>query len=178
MDEDAVGRGAVLALAQRSLRRREYELRHGDEVLGWLRFPAGVRSSAEAWTEATGPLTLTASRGRVEVRGGTGAATVVTVERARGGAAVLRPAGGPALRWRRTGPGSRWAIDGAEGALLRFAAQARLLRSSVRVTAERDLPGRTAQLLSLVGGFLALSALQAATDGAAAVAGIVAAGTG
>ena len=43
MDQDmearAVGRGEVLVLTQRSVRRRDYELRRGDEVVGWLRFP-------------------------------------------------------------------------------------------------------------------------------------------
>ena len=108
-DEGAIGRGAVLTPEQPSVRRRDHELRRGDEVLGWLRFPAFGRSAA-AWAGATGPLTLTAGRGRVEVRGGPGAATV---ERARR-AAVVRLAGEPALYWRRTGPGSRWAIDDGE----------------------------------------------------------------
>jgi hypothetical protein len=176
MDEGAIGRDAVLALEQPSVRRRDYELRRGDEVLGWLRFPAFGRSAA-AWAGATGPLALTAGRGRVEVRGGPDAATVATVERARRGA-VVRLAGGTTLRWRRTGPGNRWAIDHDGEPLLRFAARSGLLRSSVRVTAERQLPGPTAELLCLVGGFLALRSLHADLDDSAAVAGIVAAGAG
>jgi hypothetical protein len=34
MEARALGRGEVLLLAQRSMRRREYELRHADEVRG------------------------------------------------------------------------------------------------------------------------------------------------
>ena len=48
MDQDmkarAVARGEVLVLTQRSVRRRDYELRRGDEVVGWVRFPPGRRS--------------------------------------------------------------------------------------------------------------------------------------
>ena len=42
-------------------------------------------------------------------------------------------------------------------ALLRFAAVQGLLRSSVRITAQQEMPERTAVLLCLIGGFLALN---------------------
>jgi hypothetical protein len=175
-DTKLLGRGAELELIQRPARQRTYELRRGDRVVASLRFPIGRRSPALAVGDATGPLVLVATAGRVEVHGGPDAATpMATVERARGGAAVLHLAGQPTLRWRRTGP-SRWAINGGAGTLLDFAAHRRLLRSSIAITAHQELPWPTAVLLGLVGGFLALAALQAEVDAGAAVAGIVAAG--
>jgi hypothetical protein len=173
----AVGRGEVLVLAQRSVRRREYELRHADEVLGWLLFPAARRSVAAAWAEATGPLTLAAGRRGVEVRGGPDAAAVLaTVERGTGRAAVIRIAGGPALHWRRTGRWHRWTVDDRGSPLLGVAAAHRLLKMSVLVTAERAVPEPTAVLLGLLAGFLALRSLQDEVDAGAAVGGIVASG--
>lgn len=177
--EGAVWPGQVFTLTQPSVRRREYELRRGDQVLDWLRFPPGRRSAAFALGDATGPVALVATAGGVEVHGGAargdddrhgGARTP-----GRRGASHQR---GSALGWRWTGPGHRWAIDGDEGTLLRFAARWRLLRSSVRITAQQELPARTAVLLSLIGGFLALSTLQAELDGSAAAAGIATAGAG
>jgi hypothetical protein len=67
--EGGIGRGEVLTLLQRSARRREYELRRDGALLGWLRFPPGRRSAAEAWAGAVGSLALTAGSGRVVVRG-------------------------------------------------------------------------------------------------------------
>lgn len=108
MDDNILERGSVLELVQRSARHREYALCHGDEMLGWLRFPPRRRSAATAWAGATGSRRLIASSGRVEIRGGPDAAVpVATVERARRGVAVLHPVGGPPLRWRRTGLGYR-----------------------------------------------------------------------
>jgi hypothetical protein len=69
-DNRAVLQGEVLALTQRSVRRREYELRRGDQVIGWLRFPPGRRSTALADGIETGSITLTARSGRVVVAGG------------------------------------------------------------------------------------------------------------
>jgi hypothetical protein len=120
---------------------------------------------------------LVATGGRVEVRGGPDRATAIaTVEHARGGAAALQLAGAPTLLWRRTGPSHRWAIDGDAGTLLGFAAHRRLPRTSIAITAHQQLPWPTAVLLGMIGGFLALAALQAEVDASSAVAGIVAAG--
>ena len=69
-DNRAVLQDEVLALTQRSVRRREYELRRGDQVIGWLRFPPGRRSTALAEGIETGSITLTAGSGRVVVAGG------------------------------------------------------------------------------------------------------------
>lgn len=81
--EGAVRGGEVLALVQRSVRRRDYELRRGDREVGWLRFPSGRRSTEQADGDQTGLLALTASRGDVEVRSRkAGGTTVATVERA------------------------------------------------------------------------------------------------
>jgi hypothetical protein len=94
------------------------------------------------------------------------------------GPAVVRVAGAPALGWRRAGPGHRWVVDGDGGDLLRVAATQGLLRASVRITVQRAMPGRSAELLCLLGGFLALRELQAGFDASAAVGGIVATGAG
>jgi len=54
MDEPmqgAVQRGEVLTLQQRSMRRRDYGLRWGDQNLGRLRFALGRRSLAQAETD-------------------------------------------------------------------------------------------------------------------------------
>ena len=61
------------------------------------------------------------------------------------------------------------------GTLLGFAAPGRRLQTSIGITAHRQLPWPTAVLLGLVGGYLALAALQAEADASAAIAGIVAA---
>jgi hypothetical protein len=164
---------------QPSLRRRAYRLQRGDQTIGWLKFPPGRRSLALAEDEGTGSLVLAASAGRVEVRGGPDAATTIaTVEHALAGVAVIRTVQGPMLRWRRVGRWHRWAMEDGEVALLRFVAAHGLLRSSVRITAQRDIPEPTAVLLCLIGGFLALRALHTEIDGGAAVGGIVAAGAG
>jgi hypothetical protein len=177
-DNRAVLQGEVLALTQRSVRGREYELRRGDQVIGWLRFPPGRRSTALAEGIETGPITLTARSGRVVVAGGPDAAALIaTVERERGGTAVIRSVQGPALRWQRAGRRHRWAIDDGDATLLRFSA-AHGLRLSVRITVQQEIPAPTVVLLCLVGGFLALRELQAEADGSAAVAGIVATGAG
>lgn len=65
--EGAVRGGEVLALLQRSVRRRDYELRRGDRHVGWLRFPPDQRATAQAYSDQTGFLALTPSRGGVEV---------------------------------------------------------------------------------------------------------------
>lgn len=128
-------------LRQPSPRRRAYRLQRGDQTIGWLKFPPGRRSLALAEDEGTGSLVLTASAGRVEVRGGPdAAATIATVEHALAGVAVIRTVQGPMLR----------GVGSADGAVL----------------------------LCLIGGFLALRALQTEIDGGTAVGGIVAAGVG
>jgi hypothetical protein len=133
---------------------------------------------AQAEGTKVGLLVLTASSGGIEVRSGEGGATVANVERARRGSAVIRVAQGPPLRWHRTGRWHRWAIGSGEAHLLGFTAAQGFLRSSVRITAQQDLPEPAVVLLCLIGGFLALRELQAELDGSAAVGGIVAAGAG
>jgi hypothetical protein len=178
-DDSTIRQGEALTLTQQSARRRAYELRRGDRAVGWLLFPPGRRSVALAEGGQTGSLVLTASSGRVEVRGGPdAAATIATVEPAPGGAAVIRTVQGPALEWRRSGRWHRWAINDGEAALLRFAAEQGLLRSSVRITVQQEIPEPAAVLLCLIGGFLALRSLKTELDGSAAVGGIVAAGAG
>jgi hypothetical protein len=66
--EDAVRRGEVLTLVQRSVRRRHYGLRRGDQDLGRLQFAPGRRLAAQAETDQTGARVLTAGLGGVEVR--------------------------------------------------------------------------------------------------------------
>jgi hypothetical protein len=131
--DSTVQRGEALTLRQPSPRRRAYRLRRGDQTIGWLQFPPGRRSLALAEDEETGSLVLTASGGRVEVRGGPdAAATIATVGHALAGVAVIRTVQGPMLRWRRVGRWHRWAMEDGEVALLRFVAAHGLLRSSVR----------------------------------------------
>ena len=174
-----VRRGEVLTLVQRSVRRRHYGLRRGDQDLGRLQFPPGRRSLAQAETDQTGALVLTAGRGRVEVRHRDGGAAVATVEGGRRGTMVIRTAQGPAYGWHRSGRWQRrWTIGVGEADLLGFAAAQGVLRSWVQITAQQDLPEPVAVLLSVIGGFLALRELQAEVDASAAVGGIVAAGTG
>lgn len=174
-----VRRGEVFTLTRPSARRRAYRLQRGDQTVGLLTFPLGRRSVALAEGEGTGSLALTASLGRVAIRGGPDAAvTIATVERAPAGAAVIRTVQGPTLWWRRAGRWHRWAIEDGDQALLRFVAAHGLLRSSVRITAHQDLPEPTAVLLCLIGGFLTLRSLQTEVDGGAGVGGIVAAGAG
>ena len=69
--EGTVRRGEVLTLVQRSARRRHYGLRRGDQDLGRLRFAPGRRSVAEAETEQTGALVLTAGLGGIRSATGT-----------------------------------------------------------------------------------------------------------
>jgi hypothetical protein len=141
--------------------------------------PARQTSTALAEGIETGSITLTARSGRVVVAGGPDAAALIaTVERERGGAAVIRSVQGPALRWQRAGRRHRWAIDDGDAILLRFSAAHGLLKLSVRITVQQEIPAPTVVLLCLVGGFLALRELQAEADGSAAVAGIVATGAG
>ena len=176
--EGAVRGGEVLALVQRSVRRRDYELRRGDRDVGWLRFPPGRRSTAQAEGSQTGSLLLTASRGGVEVRSGEGGGTTVaTVERAGRGAWVIRTTHGSATSWRRTGR-HRWVIGSGETSLLSLTAVQGLLKSSVRITAQQDIPEPAGMLLCLIGGFLALRELQAEIEGSASVGGVVATGAG
>jgi hypothetical protein len=178
-DNRAVRRGEALTLTQASPRRRAYRLQRGDQTIGWLEFPPGRRSVALADGNGTGALALTASADRVEVRGGPDTApTIATIERAPAGATMIRTVRGPMLWWRRAGRWHRWAIQDGDETLLRFVAAQGWLRSSVRITAQQEIPEPTAVLLCLIGGFLTLRSLQTETDGAAAVGGIVAAGAG
>ena len=160
MDEPMDGtvrRGELLTLQQRSVRRRDYQLRRGDRDLGRLRFAPGRRSLAQAETDQTGALVLT--------------------EAGRRGTMVIRTLPRP-YGWRRSGRWNGWTIGAGEADLLRFTA-AQGFRSWVQITVQQDLPEGAAVLLSIIGGFLALRRLQAEVDGtAAAVAAIVAADAG
>jgi hypothetical protein len=176
--QGAVRRGDVLSLVQRSVRRRDYGLRWGDQDLGRLRFAPGRRALAQAETDQTGALVLTAVRGGVEVRHRDSGATVATVLPGRGRTMLIRTAQGPAYGWRRRARWRRWTIGVGETDLLGFTAAQGFLKAWVQITAQQDLPEPVAVLLSVIGGFLALSELQAEVDGSAAVAGIVAAGAG
>ena len=176
--EGAVRRGEVLTLVQRSVRRRHYGLRRGDQDLGRLQFASGRRLVAQAETDQTGALVLTAGLGGVEVRRRDGGAMVATVEGGRRGTMVIRTAQGPAYGWRRSGRWYRWTIGVGQADLLRFTAAQGFLKSWVQISVQQDLPGQAAVLLSVIGGFLALRELQAEIDASAAVGGIVAAGAG
>ena len=177
--DGTVRRGEVLTLVQRSVRRRDYQLRQGDQDLGRLRFTPGRRSLAQADTDQTGPLVLTAGRDGVEVRRLEGGARVATVEGGRRGTMMIRTPQGHAFGWRRSGRWQRWTIGVGQADLLHFTAAQGFLKSWVQITVQQDLPEPTAVLLTVLGGFLALRQLQAEVDGsAAAVAGIVAAGAG
>lgn len=182
MDEPmdgAVRQGEVLTLVQRSVRRRHYGLRRGDQDLGRLRFAPGRRSVAQADTDLTGPLVLTAGRGGVEVHHRDGGAAVATVEGGPRGTMVIHTAQGPAYRWRGSGRWQRrWTIEVGEADLLGFTAAQGFLTSWVQITIQQDLPEQAAVLLSVIGGFLVLRELQAEVDGSAAIGGIVAAGAG
>jgi hypothetical protein len=133
---------------------------------------------AEAETDQTGALVLTAARGRVEIRRRDGGTMVATVEGGRRGAMVIRIPQGPAYVWRRSGRWQRWAIGAGQDDLLRVTAAQGFLKSWVQVTVYQDLPEQAAVLLSVIGGFLALRELQAEVDASAVVGGIVAAGAG
>ena len=176
--EGTVRRGEVLTLMQRSVRRRHYGLRRGDQALGRLQFAPGRRSVAEAETDQTGALVLTAARDRVEVRHRDGGTTVATVEGGRRGAMAIRIPQGPAYGWRRSGRWQRWTIGVGQADLLGVTAAQGFLKSWVQITVQQDLPAQAAALLSMIGGFLALRELQAEVDASAAVGGIVAAGAG
>ena len=52
------------------------------------------------------------------------------------------------------------------------------MKSSVRITAQQDLPESAGMLLCFIGGFLYLRELQAEIDGSASVGGVVATGAG
>jgi hypothetical protein len=181
MDEPmngAVRRGEVLTLVQRSVRRRHYGLRRGDQDLGRLQFAPGRRSVAQAETDQIGALVLTTGRGKVEVRRRDGGAAVAIVEGGRRGNMVIRTARGPAYGWRRSGRWQRWTIGGGEADLLRFTAAQGFLKSWVQISVQQDLPEQAAVLLSVIGGFLALRELQAEVDASATIVGVVAAGAG
>jgi hypothetical protein len=181
MDEPMQGtvrRGEVLTLQPRSVRRRDYGLRRGDQDLGRLQFVPGRRSLAQAETDQTGALVLAAGRGGVEIRRRDGGATVATVEGGRRRAMVIRTAQGPPLAWRRSGRWHRWMIGVGQADLLGVTAAQGFLKSWVQITVQQDLPEQAAVLLSVIGGFLALRELQVEVDASAAVGGIVAAGAG
>lgn len=171
----ALGVGETLELVQPSARRREYELRRGGQVIGWLRFPPGRRSVALAEGAGIGAFVLTARPGRVELRRGPDAAVMATVELARGGSALIRMVDAPQLRWHRLG-WRHWAIADANATLLGFTTAHGVVRASARIAVQRELPEQAGVVLGLLGGFLAFRKLQAEVDGAAAIGGIVAAG--
>jgi hypothetical protein len=69
-------------------------------------------------------------------------------------------------------------IGSGETNLLSLTAVQGLMKSSVRITAQQDIPEPAGMLLCLIGGFLALQELQAEIDGSASVGGVVATGAG
>jgi hypothetical protein len=81
-------------------------------------------------------------------------------EGGRRGAMVIRIPQGPTYGWRRSGRWQRLAIGAGKADLLRVTAAQGLLKSSVQVTVQQDLPAQSAVLLSVIGGFLALRELQ------------------
>jgi hypothetical protein len=176
-ESGTVQRGQVIGLTQRCTRRREYGIRAGDRALGWLQWRQGRRSIAQAEGRGIGLIELTTSRRRVTVAGLSDAETLATVDRQRGGS-IIHVIDGHALRWEKTARGNRWAIVEQGDALLSVIASQGLLRSSVRIVAERTMPEETAVLLCLIGGYLALSELQSMVDTSAAIGGIVAAAGG
>jgi hypothetical protein len=169
--------GQLISLTQPSMRRRQYEMRAGERALGWLRLRPGRCSRAEAEGRGIGPMELTARRRHVLAAGPGGAETLATVDRRRGGA-VIHASDGHALRWEKRAPGNRWAIYDRGERLLSVIAFQGLLRPSVRILVERPMPERTAILLCLLAGYLALSELHIMSDASAAIAGMVAAAHG
>ena len=161
--------GQVISLAQRSAWRREYDMRAGERALGWLRWRPGRRSAAQAEGRGIGLMQLATRRRRVVVAGPDGAATLATVNRGRGGS-VIHTIEGQALRWDRTARRNHWAIREHDRTLLVIATTQGLLRSSAQISVEQPMPEHTAVLLSLIGGYLALSELQYHADLTAATA--------
>jgi hypothetical protein len=176
--EGAARRGEVLTLVQRSARRRDYELMRGNRGVGWLRFPPGRRSMAQAEGDQSGSLVLTVRRGGIEVRSGEAdATTVATVEHVGRGGCVILTAHGSVHSWRRIG-WHRWVIGAGEAELLSLTAVQGLLKSSVRITVHQDISEPAGILLCLIGGFLTLGDLQAEIDGSASVGGVVSTAAG
>ena len=169
-----VERGQMISLTQRSARHREYEMRAGERVLGWLRWRRGQRSAAQAEGQGIGPMELATRRRRVVVAG-QDTATLATVNLQRGGS-VIHAVEGHTLRWEKTARGNQWAIREQDETLLSLAGSLGLLRSSVRVSVQQTMPEETAVLLCLIGGYLALSEMRSMADSSAATTAIIAAG--
>jgi hypothetical protein len=175
--------GEVISLIQRSARRREYDIRAGSRYLGTLQWRTGRRSVAQAEGAGIGLAELSARGRSVVVTADNGARMLATVSPELASAVlakrhlVIHTPGANALRWRRTGRNC-WDIRDQDQAVLDIAASQGLLRASARITACRVLPQRTAVLLALISGFLALRELQSAADASAATGGIVATSAG
>ena len=163
-----VGPGQVISLARRSAWRRDYDMRSGQDALGWLRWQPGRRCFAQAEGRGIGLIDLATRRRRVVVAAA-GAATLATVDRGRGGS-VIHTAGGRALRWEKTARGNHWAMRDQDRTVLVIAAFQGMLRSSAQISMERAMPEQTAVLLCLIGGYLALGDLQYKADLVAATA--------
>jgi len=164
----AVGPGQVISLTRRSAWRRDYDMRAGQDALGWLRWQPGRRCFAQAEGRGIGLIDLATRRRRVVVAAA-GAATLATADRGRGGS-VIHTGEGHALRWEKTAHRNHWAMRDQDRTVLVIAASHGLLRSSVHISVERTLPEHTAVLLCLIGGYLALGDLQHKADLAAATA--------
>ena len=171
----AVGPGQVISLTRRSAWRRDYDMRAGQDALGWLRWQPGRRCFAQAEGRGIGLIDLATRRRRVVVAAA-GAATLATADRGRGGS-VIHTGEGHALRWEKTAHRNHWAMRDQDRTVLVIAASHGLLRSSVHISVERTMPEHTAVLLCLIGGYLALGDLQHKADLAAATAA-AAAGSG
>ena len=166
--DGTVGPGQVITLTRRSAWRRNYDMRAGQDALGWLRWQPGRRCFAQAEGRGIGLIDLATRRRRVVVAAA-GAATLATVDRGRGGS-VIHTIEGHALRWEKTAHRNHWAMRDQDRTVLVIAASHGLLRSSVHISVERTMPEHTAVLLCLIGGYLALGDLQHKADLAAATA--------
>jgi hypothetical protein len=169
--------GQVISLTRRSAWRREYELRSGEDALGWLRWRPGRRSFAQAEGRGIGLIDLATRRRQVVAARAGAAEPLATADRERGGL-VIHTVEGHALRWEKAARANQWAMRDQDGTLLVIVAFQGLLRSSTQISAERTMPERTAVLLCLIGGYLALSELQNKADLAAATVAAAAAASG
>jgi hypothetical protein len=172
-----VERGEVISLMQRSSRRRDYEMRAREHVLGRLRWKRGRRSVAEAEGRGIDAMQLVTRRRQVVAVIGEHGGETLVIDRHRRGGTVIHAVEGHPLSWERTAGRRRWAIREQGETVLSVAASQGLLRSSVRIDVERMMPEETAVLLCLIAGYLALSHLQSAVE-SAAVAAIVAGSAG
>lgn len=116
-----IERGQVISLTRRSVWCRQYEMRSGGSVLGWLQWQPWRCSFAQAEGRGIGPMDLATNRRRVVVAKAIGAEILATVDRERGGP-VIHTSQGRALRWEKTARRNHWAICEQDQTLLAVAA--------------------------------------------------------